>query len=234
MARHLDWGDRYFKQEKYREAVIEYQNALRIDPRSAHAARQTGLAHFNLGELGQAYRYLLGAQEGRYEPALAKLDAALAVNPRNVGTLMLIGVTNQRRGDTARAREAFEKILAENPRFAPAANNLAWILAEQGGDQERALQLAQLAKELAPDEGAVSDTLGWILYRRGVYQRALALLKEGATKLPDNPEVQYHLGMAAAKTGDRELARKALTLAVAARSEFMGKDEARKALAELK
>ena len=218
-ALHFLLGQVHQARAEMRPAEEAYLKAIELEPRLTGPYLQ----------LGQLY-----AQEGRYEPALAKLDAALSVNPRNVGTLMLIGVTNQRRGDTARAREAFEKILAENPRFAPAANNLAWILAEQGGDQERALQLAQLAKELAPDEGAVSDTLGWILYRRGVYQRALALLKEGATKLPDNPEVQYHLGVAAAKTGDRELARKALTLAVAGRSEFSGKDEARKALAELK
>jgi hypothetical protein len=39
----------------------------------------------------------------------------------------------------------------------------------------------------------MTDALGWILYNRGVYQRAVALLKESASKLPEAPEVQYHL-----------------------------------------
>ena len=44
-------------------------------------------------------------------------------------------------------------------RCAPAANNLAWIFSEHGGDRDRALALAQTAKELAPENPQVSDTL---------------------------------------------------------------------------
>jgi Flp pilus assembly protein TadD len=69
---------------------------------------------------------------------------------------------------------------------------------------------------------------------RGVYQRALALLREGATRLPDNAELQYHLGMAAVGTGDKDLARKALAFAAGSPAAFKGKDEARRALAELR
>jgi len=67
-----------------------------------------------------------------------------------------------------------------------------------------------------------------------VYERALALLKEGAAKLPDNPEVQYHLGMAALKMGDTEAAKKTLAAATAASKDFVRKAEARQALAQLK
>ena len=56
-------------------------------------------------------------------------------------------------------------------RFAAAANNLAWVLAAHGGDKDKALALAQIATELVPEDPHVSDTLGWILYRRGVPQR---------------------------------------------------------------
>ena len=51
--------------------------------------------------------------------------------------------------------------------------------------------------------------------------------------LPDNPIVRYHAGLAALKVGDKEGARKSLTAAVNAPVTFTGKDEARKALAEL-
>src|SRR3989304_4813684 len=62
-ARHLERGDGYFSRQQYREAVIEYRNVLQLDGRSAHAARQIGLAHYQLGELGHALRYLLKSQE---------------------------------------------------------------------------------------------------------------------------------------------------------------------------
>ena len=50
-------------------------------------------------------------------------------------------------------------MLALSPRFAPAANNLAWVLSEHGGDKDRALALAQTAKEQAPEDPHVTDTL---------------------------------------------------------------------------
>ena len=166
-------------------------------------------------ELGGLY-----GSAGKYEQALAKLAPGLAVNPKNVVTLMLVGVIHQQRGDIPQAQAAYEKILALNPRFAPAANNLAWIRSEHGGEQakDKALALAQMAKQVA----------------RGVYQRALALLREGAVRLPDNAELQYHLGMAAARTGDKDLARKALAFAAASPAAFKGKDEAQRTLAELR
>ena len=72
---------------------------------------------------------------------------------------MLAGTIHERRGDIAKAREFYEKALALDPRFAPAANNLAWLLSEHGGDKDRALALAQTAKELVPEAPHVSDTL---------------------------------------------------------------------------
>lgn len=184
----------------------------------------------------EPYRMLaaLYANTKRYDQALAKLGDALKTNPRDPLALMLTGVIYEQRGDTAKARDAYEKILAIDPRSSAAANNLAWIYSEHGGDKEKALQLAQMAKEQAPDDPRVSDTLGWILYKRGVYQRALTLLKESAAKLPDNPQVQYHLGMAYAQVGDHPNARKALTAAANSGAVFEGKEEARKALASLK
>src|SRR5262249_3918787 len=144
----------------------------------------------------------------------------------------LSGNIYTRKGDTAKAAHAYEQALAVNPRFAPAANNLAYLYSEHGGDKEKALQLAQVAKEVAPDDPAVSDTLGWILYKRGVYQRALALLQESASKGPENPELQYHLGMVYYKLGNNAAAKQALARALGTNREFPGADEARRVLSE--
>jgi tetratricopeptide (TPR) repeat protein len=175
----------------------------------------------------------LYASTGRYDEALAKLKDAIKNDPQNQVALMLAGVMYEQKGDVAEARGTYERLLAMNPRFIPAANNLAWIYSEYGGDKDKALQLARTAKEGAPDDPRISDTLGWILYKRGIYQQALALLKESAAKLPGNPQVQYHLGMAYLQVGDKDNARKALAAAANSPASFQGKDEARKTLAGL-
>ena len=59
-------------------------------------------------------------------------------------------------------------------------------------------------------------------------------MKESASKLPNQPVVQYHLGLASLKVGDKDGARAALAAAVSSPASFPGKDEARRALAELK
>jgi len=67
-----------------------------------------------------------------------------------------------------------------------------------------------------------------------VYQRAADLLRESAARLPDQPVVKYHLGLASLKVGDKDGARKALTAAINSSGSFTEKDEARKALAEIR
>jgi Tfp pilus assembly protein PilF len=147
---------------------------------------------------------------------------------------MRVGMIYLHKQDIPKAQQAFEKVLVLSPRSALAANNLAWLYSEYGGDQEKALQLAQTAKEAAPSDPRISDTLGWILYKRGVYQRAVSLLKEAAAGLPDNPAIQYRLGLTSLKVGDQDGARQALTAALKSPASFPQREEAKKLLAELK
>jgi tetratricopeptide (TPR) repeat protein len=71
------------------------------------------------------------------------------------------------------------------------------------------------------------------LYKKGEYARALTLLQESAGKIPDNPELQFHLGMALYMLADEPAARDALQRALANGSAFPGDGEARDALAIL-
>jgi Flp pilus assembly protein TadD len=114
-----------------------------------------------------------------------------------------------------------------------AANNLAWIYSSKNGDLEKALSMAQKARELAPENPSIADTLGWILYQRGVFEAALPPLREASEKLPNNAEIRYHYGMALLKTGDKEGAKRELTKALADKPTVDGAEDAKKALAGL-
>lgn len=200
-------------------AEFAYLRAVELDPNLVDA-------RVRLAELYEA--------SGRPELALPHGESASKLDPGNPRALMAAAVAYQQLNDVARARAAYEATLAISPKYPGAANNLAYLLSEQPGQEENAYRLASSAQELAPDDPRVLDTLGWILYKRGDYQRALMVLKQSAAKLPESPGVQYHLGMAAQKMGDTTMARTALTKAVGASTEFAGKEEARKALARLK
>lgn len=165
--------------------------------------------------------------EGRQDDALASLGTAVAKNPRDVASLMLMGILHQQKNESELAREAYEKLLQVNPGFVPALNNLAYLYSEHLGDLGKAYDLSNKARELRPADPIVLDTFGWILYQRREYTWAVSILADSASKLPDNPEVQYHLGMARYALGDEAGARTSLSAAVSAATDFPGKDKAR-------
>src|SRR6185503_1327542 len=104
----------------------------------------------------------------------------------------------------------YEEALQVNASFAPAANNLAWILLEQGGDKERALSYAETAWKASPQDPHIADTLGWVYFRKEMYAKAAGLLKEAVNKLPEDPAVLYHYGMAQYWNNEDAEAKKSL------------------------
>jgi tetratricopeptide (TPR) repeat protein len=165
--------------------------------------------------------------------ARAEYEALAAREAKPVAALTMIGMILQGQSDTAGARQYYERVLELDSGAAVAANNLAWLLATQGGNLDVALQHAQTAKRHLPDNADVSDTLGFIYYKKGLHTLAIAALKESAEKDARNPVFQSHLGLAYAKAGDAARAKQHLTRAFELREDFNGADEARGVLESL-
>jgi tetratricopeptide (TPR) repeat protein len=170
---------------------------------------------------------------GEYPKALANLSDLLAKNPKDVQALMLTGVLYDLQKQYAPARENYEKLLAINPDFSPALNNLAYLYSERFNLLDKAYETAQHARELLPQEPHTADTLGWILYKRHDYPRALSFLQDSAEKLPEEAEVQFHVGMTHYMMGEEDAARDAFQRALKIRKDFTGADEATQRLAVL-
>src|SRR5439155_3204587 len=136
------------------------------------------------------------ARSNRYPQAIEKLQGVVASNPKDVTALMEIGMIQSEMKDYAAAGQTYEKLLAIDPQFSPALNNLAYLCCEQLGRIEDAYKMARRARDLLPNDPAAADTLGWIACKRGEYSWALNLLQESAEKMPANAEIQFHLGLA--------------------------------------
>jgi tetratricopeptide (TPR) repeat protein len=166
-----------------------------------------------------------------FPAALNELEAALKKNPKNQNALTLAALVYEKSKEYAKARDAYERLLALHPDYVPALNNLACLYSEHLNEPDKAFELAQKARTLQSSNPTVTDTLGWILYKRGNYREALPLLQESAAKLTDNPEIQYHFGMASYMMGQVADAQRSLLLASQAKADFPGKAEAQKRLA---
>lgn len=107
-------------------------------------------------------------------------------------------------GREAEARTLYEKVLAARSDLPGAKNDLAWILAKQGNDLERALTLAQDAQQAEPESPEVADTLGYVYLRKGLNDPALQQFeyaielsqRSGSKASTERPEYHYHAGLA--------------------------------------
>ncbi len=170
---------------------------------------------------------------GRAQDALATLRQAAAGNAKDPALLMEVGMLESALNNPQAARKTYEDLLKIKPDFVSALNNLASLYSDHFNMPNEAYDLARKARELAPDNPIIADTLGWILYKRREYGWALPMLQQSAQKLPGEPEVAYHLGMVQSMMGDEAGARAALTRAVAAPQKYSGKDEATQRLQQL-
>lgn len=167
-----------------------------------------------------AYQYLaqLYAGTGRTAETITLYEQAVASQPENAGAHHFLGVLYEMSGKSARAREQYELALKYDPSLGESKNNLAYLMAESGDDLDRALKLAQEAKAAMPDSPNAADTLGWVLYKRGVASAAVGYLREAVQVAnPDDPaigEIRAHLSMAYEATGDLDKAIATLELAL--------------------
>src|SRR5579863_10132695 len=98
----------------------------------------------------------------------------------------------------------------------------------------KAQQTAERALALAPGNGSIEDTLGWILLAEGKTDEALPYLTAADALSQGNPGIQYHFAVALDRSGRASEARALLEKLLASKVEFTDKSAAEKLLQQLK
>jgi tetratricopeptide (TPR) repeat protein len=105
-------------------------------------------------------------------------------------------------------------VIKKEPNNVIALNNVAYILAEDGKDLDQALTLVQRAKQQAPGNDDITDTLGLIYVKKNLTDNAISLYVDLVKRQPNNPLYHFHLGMAQLQKGQRAAARQSLQTAL--------------------
>jgi tetratricopeptide (TPR) repeat protein len=156
----------------------------------------------------------MDAAENKFEDAHKRLEAILAVNGGNETARLWLGNIEETMGRHTAAIEHFRKVVQANPNNAQASNNLAYLLSEYANSPDEALKYAEKAVNVAPDKLIYYDTMGWTLYRKGLYTSAITYLERAAADKSGDVVWKYHLAMAYAKAGDLSRGRVALASAL--------------------
>ncbi len=220
---HLAAGNVAARAGKFDMAIAEYQKVIEgLDKNS----KTRGGIYLRMGE---TYR-----RKGDDAGAIAALQKAREASPEDDTVLTSLGLTLDHAGRWPEARQLYEATLKMAPNNGVVLNNLAFLIAEHGGDLDDALTKAQRAKQLLPTMGEVSDTLGWIYLKKNLSDEALNIFRDLITKAPNQSTYRYHLGVALSQKGDKPGAIKELQQALKDNPERDEKEKIQQLLSRLK
>jgi tetratricopeptide (TPR) repeat protein len=153
------------------------------------------------------------AAEHKFDDAASRLQKVLSVDGHHNTARIWLGNIAEIKGDHKEALKMYSEVVAADPRNAQALNNVAYLTAEFANQPNEAFEYAQKAQQLEPNNPNYDDTLGWILYRKGLYSAAVKFLERTSAR-QGNVVWQYHLAMAYAKSGDMKRGKMVLQSAL--------------------
>jgi predicted Zn-dependent protease len=143
----------------------------------------------------------LYADQKRTDDALRILEQARKSFGDDQTLTLRVANVYERGGRIAEAEQELRKLMAADPLNADAMNSLSYMLAEHGLRLPEAIDLAQRAVKIEPENPAFLDTLGWALFKLGRVQEAADPIGRAARILTGNSVIQDHHGDVLAKAG---------------------------------
>lgn len=140
---------------------------------------------------------------GKHSDAYDLLGQALAKSPDQAELLYDHALTAEKLDRFDVLESNLRKLIQMQPKHAHAYNALGYSLADRNLRLDEAKTLIEKALELAPDDAAIVDSMGWVLYRMGDLKGAIQFLRRAFRGRQDG-EIAAHLGEVLWMSGERE------------------------------
>jgi len=186
---------------KYAEGRADYQSLLAKDPNSPRLNRR-------IGEISS----MMGDKEG----AIRSFQKAVELDPKDLRSMVELGSLQLSSGHKTEALATFRKALALSPDQPAILNNVAYLIADTGGDSKEALDLARkgLQASKTPNDPHLNDTIGFIYWKQHLNDSALQAFRSVVQKNPDIATYRLHLANALLTQGDKAEAKTQLKAAL--------------------
>jgi tetratricopeptide (TPR) repeat protein len=149
----------------------------------------------------------LQVKQGHLQEGLQALERAQQLAPDAKGLELAIGNVQDQLGRKPEAMASYRKALAKTPDNPLLLNNLAFLLAETGGNLNEAQQMVSTAIRKAPKLPQLQDTLAWVEIKQHNYAAALQILATLTKEQPDDATFRYHYAVALMDSGNRSAAK---------------------------
>ncbi|MEE4243264.1 MAG: tetratricopeptide repeat protein [Desulfopila sp.] len=139
--------------------------------------------------------------------ALATLAAGTTVFTEDESLLYEYAVLQEKSGNHEEAMQLMQKILAKNINHADALNFIGYSWADRNIQLQKAYEYITRALEIKPESGYILDSLGWVYYRLGAFEKAEVELLKALELEPNDPYIHEHLGDTYKALGNKEKSR---------------------------
>jgi predicted Zn-dependent protease len=188
-----------FHTRKLAAALGGYQGLLAKDPNSAPLNRR-------IGEIAS----LMGDRD----TAIRSFQKAAQSDPKDLQSLIELGSFLLTSGKKQEALDVFRKCLALSPDQPAILNNVAYLIADTGGDTKEALELARKGLQKVPNDPHLTDTVGFIYWKQHLNDSALQTFQTVVKKVPENPTYRLHLANVLLARGEKAEAKVQLEAAL--------------------
>lgn len=185
-----------YQEKKYADSLIKYsERAMKLFPNQAIAHFYNGVGYMN---------------KGNYPSAIKAMNRALDLQPETekeataqiYSTLADVYYSSKQ---YALSDQTFDKALELDPTNATVLNNYSYYLSERGMRLDDAEKMSKKSLELRPDEINFLDTYGWILYKKGDYNKAKTYIQKAMSLANGNNDATLleHMGDILYKLNDK-------------------------------
>jgi tetratricopeptide (TPR) repeat protein len=143
----------------------------------------------------------------QYLAAHELLNMAVLRDPQDNDMLYELAMLDEKLNRLDDMERRLRELIRRLPDQPHAYNALGYSLADRNLRLVEAKQLITRALELAPEDPAITDSLGWVEFRLGNLPLALSLLKKAYASQPD-AEIAAHMGEVLWQLNQREEAQK--------------------------
>lgn len=152
--------------------------------------------------------------QGDIQNARTTLERAKQLAPKSPAPWLSMALTYEKAGQLTEAQSQYRKALELDPENSAVLNNLAFLLADSGGNLDEAMRLVSLGLKKQPKAPWLLDTQAWIHLKRNSPDSAIQILNVLVRSNPEISTLHYHLGAALVAKGNKALARAALQQAL--------------------
>ena len=225
---YLDAGHHYLDRSDFRRALEEFRDVIRLSPGTLWGWLYAGISLVHLDSIlgSEPYlkralslqrenavgNYYLGsvlAQMNRPEEAVPYLKTAIASRPDWVAAMSTLAGAYESMEMFALSDSLFKASLTLDPDNSLVLNNYSYSLALRNVRLAEALRMAERALRTEPENGSYLDTVGWIYFKLGDYDKALEYIEKAFTIRIQSAEVAEHLGDVYDRLGMKDKARDA-------------------------